>query len=59
LIEKELITREEFMQKISEERATQKLLNPNAGKPCGSSEGMGTLLPATPQKNCLPMRSDK
>jgi hypothetical protein len=31
LIEKGLITREEFMQKISEERATyQKLLNPTA-----------------------------
>jgi hypothetical protein len=31
LIEKELITREEFMQKISEERATyQKLLNPTS-----------------------------
>ena len=31
LIEKGIITREEFMQKISEERATyQKLLNPTA-----------------------------
>ena len=31
LIEKELITREEFMQKISEERATyQKLLKPTS-----------------------------
>lgn len=31
LIEKGLITREEFLQKISEERATyQKLLNPTA-----------------------------
>ena len=31
LIEKGLITREEFMQKISEERATyQKLLNPTS-----------------------------
>ena len=30
LIEKGLITREEFMQKISEERATQKLLNPKS-----------------------------
>jgi hypothetical protein len=31
LIDKGLITREEFMQKISEERATyQKLLNPKA-----------------------------
>ena len=31
LIEKGLITREEFLQKISEERATyQKLLNPRA-----------------------------
>jgi len=31
LIEKGLITRDEFMQKISEERATyQKLLNPTA-----------------------------
>ena len=29
LIEKELVTREEFMQKVSEERATyQKLFNP-------------------------------
>ena len=36
LIEKGLITREEFMQKISEERATyQKLLNPTAAMNIG------------------------
>jgi len=35
LIEKRLISREEFMQKVSEERATyQKLLNPTRNEHC-------------------------
>jgi hypothetical protein len=45
LIEKGLITREEFMQKISEERATyQKLVNPTRNEPARSPD---FILPRT------------
>jgi hypothetical protein len=44
LIEKGLITREEFMQKISEERATyQRLLNPTATISMGEHITQGSL----------------
>ena len=44
LIEKEPITREEFMQKISEERATyQRLLNPTATISMGEHITQGGL----------------